>query len=410
MPDLPFLDLKRVNERWAAEIDAALGAVRARGLYIDGPEVAQFEAAFAAYCGTRHCVAVGNGYDALRLMLRAALLRAGPSRASRWATVQPQAARSPATGLQPGDEILVPANTFIASILAVMDAGLRPVLVEPEPATYLIDPADAAARITPRTRAILAVHLYGCCAGIGDLLALARDRGLLLFEDAAQAHGASNAGIKAGAFGAAAAFSFYPTKNLGALGDAGAVTTDDDDLAADLRALRNYGSDRKNEHRLIGCNSRLDELQAAVLRAKLAGLDADNARRRQIAAAYLERIRNPRIILPIAPAEPESHVWHLFVVRCPERHKLRRHLEDRGIGTAIHYPVAPHHHPALTDLSAAADIGQTAAGPGGPAPDSFRDLSLPITEQLHREVLSVPLHPALTDAEVERVVEALNAF
>jgi dTDP-4-amino-4,6-dideoxygalactose transaminase len=381
---IPFLDLKRVNDLRAGEIAAAMAGVLDRGMFIDGPELAQFERAFAAYCGTRHCIGVGNGYDALRLMLRAGMLGEGGT-----------------PRLRRGDEVLVPANTFIATLLAIVDAGLSPVLVEPDPATFLMDPTDAAALITPRTKAVLAVHLYGCCSGVAALRDLARKHGLLLFEDAAQAHGAVDGGIKAGAFGTAAAFSFYPTKNLGALGDAGAVTTDDDRLATDLRALRNYGSDRKNEHRLPGCNSRLDELQAAVLRVKLATLDADNRRRREIAAVYLEQIRNPRVLLPAAPAQPEAHVWHLFVVRTAERAALRRHLDDRGIGTAVHYPTPPHLQPALAEPAAAG---------AWPPPLALRDVSLPVAERLHREVLSIPLHPALTDAEVERVVEALNTF
>jgi dTDP-4-amino-4,6-dideoxygalactose transaminase len=363
-PPIPFLDLKRVNDRYASQVTDAIINVRERGLHIGGPEVERFETEFAAYCGTRHCVAVGNGYDALRLMLRA-------------------------SGLQPGDEVLVPANTFVASILAIMDAGLQPVLVEPDPDTFLMDPSHAARCITSRTRAVLAVDLYGRCDGLKPLRELAAQHGLLLFEDAAQAHGASYEGAKAGSWGKAAAFSFYPTKNLGALGDAGAVTTDDDRLASDLRALRNYGAEHKNVHRLPGVNSRLDELQAAVLRVKLPYLDQDNARRRAIAHVYLEQVRNPQLCLPAAPSDPSAHVWHLFVVRCPRREALRHHLAARGIGTAVHYPTPPHHQPALAPLA---------------------HLSLPVTEQLHREVLSLPLHPALTEEQVTRVVEALNSF
>jgi dTDP-4-amino-4,6-dideoxygalactose transaminase len=361
--DIPFLDLRRVNARWDGEINAAVASVLERGTYVAGPEVASFEDAFARYCGTRHCVAVGNGSDALRLLLQA-------------------------SGLSPGDEVLVPANTFIATIFAIVAAGLRPVLVEPDPLTFLMDPAHASRSITARTRAIMAVHLYGRCAGIEALAELADEHRVLLFEDAAQAHGASSGTTMAGAFGVAAGFSFYPTKNLGALGDGGAITTSRDDLARDLRALRDYGSDSKNVHRLSGSNSRLDELQAAVLRVKLRHLDEDNGRRRQIAATYLERVRNPRIVLPAAVA-PQSHVWHLFVVRTRDREALRAHLDHGGIGTAVHYPVPPHHQRALA---------------------SFRELPLPVAEELHREVLSLPLHPALTDAEVAQVVDALNAF
>ena len=363
MRDIPFLDLGLVNARRSDEIETAMRAVIQRGVYISGPEVERFEAAFARYCGTRHCISVGNGLDALRLMLQA-------------------------SGLQPGDEMLVPANTFIATILAVVANGLEPVLVEPDPLTFLVDPTQAAAAITSRTRAIMAVHLYGSCAGMDALRDLAARHGLMLYEDAAQAHGASSLGLKAGAFGVAAGFSFYPTKNLGALGDGGAITTDDDRLTEDLRALRNYGSDRKNEHRLLGCNSRLDELQAAVLYAELRYLDEDNTRRREIASVYLREIRNGKIVLPIA-GEPLSHVWHLFVVRTDDRAALQRHLQGRGIGTAIHYPTAPHHQPALA---------------------RFSGLSLPVTERLHKEVLSIPLHPALSDDDVARIVDAMNNF
>lgn len=363
MIDIPFLDLKRVNERWAGEIRAAMWNVIERGIYVAGPEVKLFEEDFARYCGTRFCIAVGNGFDALRLLLQA-------------------------SGLRPEDEVLVPANTFIATILAIAAAGLKPVLVEPDPLTFLLDPTNASACITTKTRAILAVHLYGSCAGIEALRDLALRHGLLLFEDAAQAHGATSGDTAAGAFGVAAGFSFYPTKNLGGLGDGGAVTTSDGRLMEDLRALREYGSDRKNEHRLLGCNSRLDELQAAILRMKLPHLDEDNRRRREIAALYREHIRNPRIVLPTAP-QPSSHVWHLFVVRTDDRAALMDHLGRRGIGAAIHYPVPPHHQRALA---------------------AFHGLSLPATERLHREVLSVPLHPALSEEDTTRIVEALNDF
>jgi dTDP-4-amino-4,6-dideoxygalactose transaminase len=363
VPDIPFLDLRRVNARYADAMRAAIATVLERGTYVAGPEVDLFELDFARYCGASYCVAVGNGFDALRLQLQA-------------------------SGLRPGDEVLVAANTFIATILAIRAAGLRPVLVEPDPSTFLLDPAHVSRCITAKTRAIMAVHLYGSCAGIEVVRDCALEHGLMLFEDAAQAHGASCGGTRAGAFGTAAGFSFYPTKNLGALGDGGAIVTSRRELMEDLRALRDYGADRKNEHRLAGWNSRLDELQAAVLRAKLPRLDEDNQRRREIAFTYLDNVRNPKITLPAAP-EPASHVWHLFVVRAADRAGLRRHLERRGIGTAIHYPVPPHRQRALA---------------------AFNDMSLPVTEQLHQEVLSVPLHPALTDEEVERIAQALDDF
>ncbi len=362
--DIPFLELRQVNAAQMEDIQRALAGVAARGTYILGPELEAFEAEFAAYCGVRFCIGVGNGLDALRLMLAA-------------------------SGLQEGDEVMVPAHTFIATHLAVLSQGLQPLLVDPDPATFLLDAQRAQAALTPRTRAILAVHLYGRSDIADGLRELAARRGLLLFEDAAQAHGAVSSGRRAGSHGQAAAFSFYPSKNLGALGDGGAITTDDEALASTLRALRNYGSARKYEHRLAGCNSRLDEIQAAVLRVKLPHLDTDNRRRRQIAEAYLGGIRNPRVRMPSVPAEPESHVWHLFVVRCRERAALQAHLAKFGIGSAVHYPVAPHCQGALASL-------------GRP--------SLPVTERLHREVLSLPLHPALSPAEVERVVAAVNAY
>ena len=363
-PEIPFLDLRQVNAARMDEIQRAIAAVASSGIFILGPELEAFESEFSAYCGTHHCIGVGSGLDALRLLLAA-------------------------SGLAPGDEVLVPGHTFIATILAIQAQGLRPVLVEPDPLTLLMDAEQAEKALTPRTKAIMAVHLYGQCTGIEGLRDLASRHGMMLFEDAAQAHGAMAGGRKAGAFGLAAGFSFYPVKNLGALGDGGAITTSDDALAGTARALRNYGSARKHEHRLAGHNSRLDEIHAAVLRVKLPHLDADNRRRREIAAAYLAGIQNDRLVLPAPPKHPESHVWHLFVVRSQDRAALQAHLGGRGIGTGLHYPLPPHHQEALSP---------------------FRSISLPVTERLHREVLSLPLHPALTDEAVERVVEAVNAF
>jgi dTDP-4-amino-4,6-dideoxygalactose transaminase len=364
LPEIPFLDLRRLQAPRAQALQDALAAVVARGIYILGPELEAFEAEFAAYCGTRHAIGVGNGLDALRLMLQA-------------------------SSLEPGDELLVPAHTFIATILAVRAAGLVPILVEPDPDTFLMDPQAAERALTPRTRGLLTVHLYGRCSGVDALRALAERHDLALFEDAAQAHGARCQGTSAGAFGLAAGFSFYPTKNLGALGDGGAITTGDPALAETVCALRNYGSAHKHAYDLEGCNSRLDELQAAALRVNLRHLEADNARRQALAATYLAAMRNPRVLLPQATEDPASHIWHVFVVRSQDRGALQEHLASQGIGTAMHYPIPPHRQPALQGL---------AHGP------------LPLTEQLHREVLSLPLHPGLTHNEALRVIKAVNNF
>jgi dTDP-4-amino-4,6-dideoxygalactose transaminase len=364
---VPFFDLKQVNARHAEALKAAAARVIDSGWYVLGEEVAAFEREFAAYCGARHAIGVGNGLDALALIFRA---------------------YRELGALKEGDEVLVPANTFIATFLAVSQSGLVPVPVEPDAASFNLDPARAAAAIGPRTRAIVAVHLYGQLADMPALAALARRHGLLLIEDAAQAHGAALGGRRAGTLGDAAAFSFFPTKNLGALGDGGAVTTADDALARKVAALRNYGSETKYLHLFQGANSRLDELQAALLRVKLAHLDEETARRREVARRYREGIRHPAIGLP-APAREEAHVWHLFVVRCARRDALQRHLHAHGIHTQVHYPVPAHRQPAYAAL---------------------HGLSLPLTEALQAEVLSLPLNPALDDAAVDAVIAACMAF
>lgn len=366
-PRIPFLDLRALNARQEREIAAAMEDVLRGGWYILGRETEAFEAEFAAYCGAPHAIGVANGLDALVLILEG----------------------YKALGhLKDGDEVIVPANTFIASILAVSRAGLTPVPVEPSPDSFLMDPAAAAAAITPRTRALLPVHLYGALADIDALGALARAHDLKVIEDAAQAHGARGPSGRAGALGDAAGFSFYPGKNLGALGDGGAVVTRDPALAEAVRALRNYGSHVKYENLLKGFNSRLDELQAAVLRVKLPLLDADNARRREIAARYLAEIRNPAIRLPVPPPDQEC-VWHLFVVRTQHREALQAHLDAAGIQTAIHYPIAPHKQAAYPELAS---------------------LSFPLTEAVHREVLSLPMGPHLSAADVASVISAANAY
>jgi len=365
--DVPFLSLKEVNARYAAELKAATARVIDSGRYVLGGELASFEHEFAAYCGVRHAVGVGSGLDALSLILRG---------------------YKELGAMEEGDEVIVPGNTFIASFLAITENRLVPVPVEPDPATYNIDPASVEAAIGPRTRAIMAVHLYGQLADMPALAALARRHNLLLIEDAAQAHGAMSDGRKAGALGDAAAFSFFPAKNLGALGDGGAVVTGDTVLAERVEALRNYGSHVKYHHLFQGINSRLDEMQAAMLRVKLKYLDDDIAWRRRVAQRYRDGIRHPHIQLPDVVRE-EQHVWHLFVVRCPHRDALQRHLQAHGIQSQVHYPVPPHRQPAYAAL---------------------HDAHLPLTERLHDEVLSLPMGPTLRDAAVARVIEACQAF
>jgi dTDP-4-amino-4,6-dideoxygalactose transaminase len=365
--DVPFLDLGAVNARYADALKLAACRVIDSGWYVLGQELAAFETEFARYCGTAHALGVGNGLDALALILR------GYRELGR---------------LQQGDEVIVPANTFIASFLAVSQNQLVPVPVEPDPVTFNVDPAAVERAIGPRTRAIMAVHLYGQLADMAALRAVADRHALLLIEDAAQAHGAMQDGRRAGAFGDAAAFSFFPTKNLGALGDGGAVLTGDARLAEQVRALRNYGSVQKYQHLYQGTNSRLDELQAAMLRVKLGFLEEEIAWRRAVARRYREGIDHPCIALPTVAAE-ERHVWHLFVVRSPWRDALQRHLQSQGIQTQVHYPVAPHLQPAYGGLAKAA---------------------LPIAEDLQRQVLSLPMGPALEPAAVQRVIAACQSF
>jgi dTDP-3-amino-3,4,6-trideoxy-alpha-D-glucose transaminase len=361
---IPFADLRAGHAEIRAELDAAWQRVNASGWWVLGPEVEAFEAEFAAYCGAAHCVGVGNGLDALTLILRA-------------------------LGIGRGDEVLVPSNTYIATWLAATHAGATPVPVEPSADTYNLDPARIENAITPRTRAILPVHLYGQPADMTAIAAVAARHGLAVIEDAAQAHGARCHGKRVGALAKAAAFSFYPTKNLGAAGDGGAVVTDDADLAARVRALRNYGALEKYRHDVPGVNSRLDELQAALLRVKLARLDAWNLRRCDAAARYRGLLADEHAVaLPyVAPwADP---VWHLFVVRLALRDHVRARLEAEGIATLVHYPVPPHLQPAYAALGWAKG-------------------SLPIAERLHDEVLSLPLWPQIGAADQERVVAALR--
>lgn len=356
---IPFLDLKSINLRQADELRAAFARVLDSGWYILGTEVKLFEAEWASYCGAREAIGVANGLDALVLALRA-------------------------LDIGPGDEVIVPSNTYIATWLAVSQVGAKPVPVEPDEASFNLDPARVRAAITPRTRALMPVHLYGRSADMTALVAIAREHGLRVIEDGAQAHGARCGGRRLGAHGDAVTWSFYPGKNLGALGDGGAVTTDDPALAERIRLLRNYGSKIKYHNEVAGYNSRLDELQAALLRVKLPALDADNARRAEIAELYLAGLRDEPLQLPEPGADGE-HVWHLFVVRHPQRDELARRLNEAGIGTMIHYPIPPHLQPAYAELGLAAG-------------------TLPITEAIHREVLSLPIGPTMTDEDARQVI------
>lgn len=364
---ISFLDLQKINATHREDLIEACTRVIDSGWYICGNELVNFEKEFSAYCGTSYCIGVANGLDALTLTLRA------------WKELGK---------LKEGDEVIVPANTYIASILAITENRLTPVLVEPDETTYNLCPRRVQAAITTKTRAILAVHLYGQLADMITLTNIAERHNLLVLEDAAQAHGASIQGRKAGSWGHAAGFSFYPGKNLGALGDAGAITTNDTELATTLRALRNYGSHEKYKNIHQGVNSRLDEIQAAMLLVKLKYLDSEIERRRQIAEIYLNNINNPAILLPQFK-KSEQHVWHLFVIRCKQRHALQQHLTDRGVQTLIHYPIPPHQQQAYRE---------------------WKSLSYPLTEKIHQEVLSLPIGIHLQDQEIMEVVKHVQDF
>jgi dTDP-4-amino-4,6-dideoxygalactose transaminase len=361
---VPFLSLEHVYAELGPQLDEAFRRVMKRGWFILGEECEAFEREYAAYCGARHCVGVANGLEAMALVLRA------------W-------------DVGAGDEVIVPSNTYIATWLAVSQVGARPVPVEPLEGTYNLDPQRVEAAITPRTRAILPVHLYGQPADMGPLVELAARRGLRVLEDCAQAQGARYRGARVGAIGNAGAWSFYPGKNLGAFGDAGAVTTNDDTLAGKLRVLRNYGSKVKYHNEVKGYNSRLDELQCALLRPRLAVLDAWNARRKAVAARYLDALRNTGLVLPALAADADP-VWHLFVVRSRERDTLQKRLADAGIGTMIHYPIPPHRQPAYAELG-------------------FRRGDFPISEAIHDSVLSLPMGPHLDAAQVDYVLSVLGS-
>ena len=360
---IPFLDVGAAYQELKSEIDSAIHRVLDSGWYILGAEVEAFEAEWAAYCGATHSIGVANGLDALILALRS--LEVGP-----------------------GDEVIVPSNTYIATWLAVTAVGARPVPVEPDPVTYNIKAENIAAAITPATKALLPVHLYGQPADMDAIVALARNHGLYIVEDAAQAHGASVRGRRIGAHGDVVCWSFYPGKNLGALGDAGAVTTNRGDLADRIRVLRNYGSREKYVHEVQGLNSRLDPIQAAVLRAKLPHLDAWTDRRRTIAAAYAEVLKDSDLLLPRVPdwADP---VWHLYVVRKTDRGALQKRLTAGGVGTLIHYPTPPHMQSAYKHLGIGAD-------------------DLPLAKHLATEVLSLPMGPQLTGADIQKIGELIR--
>ena len=361
---VPFLSLKPIHDEIGAALDEAAQRVIRSGWYVLGPEVEAFEERFARYCGTRYCVGVGNGLDAMMLVLRA------------W-------------GVGSGDEVIVASNTYIATWLAASYAGARPVPVEPDPGTYNMDPARIEAAITPRTRAILPVHLYGQAADMDPIREIGKRRGIPVLEDAAQAAGARYRGRRAGALGDAAAFSFYPTKNLGAMGDGGGVTTDDEQLANRVRTLRNYGSRQRYVNEVKGVNSRLDPLQAALLGPRLDVLDEWNARRARVAQRYIEGLAGTPLVLPRIGAGCE-HTWHLFVVRTTRRAQFREALERNGVATDVHYPTPPHLQAAYSELG---------YGKG----------AFPISEKIHEEVVSLPIGPHRTDAEVAYVIEQARA-
>jgi len=365
---IKYLDLKRINDLYDAEIREALNGVLNSGWYLKGEATKRFETQYAEYIGTRHCIGCGNGLDALTLILRA-YMEMGV--------------------MKVGDEVIVPANTFIASILAITGCGLKPVLVEPDINTFQMDDSLIERAITSRTRAVMIVHLYGFCAFTERIADICHRHGLKLIEDNAQAHGCTcvqqNKVFRTGSLGDAAGHSFYPGKNLGALGDAGAVTTNDDRLAEVVRSLGNYGSSHKYVFDYVGRNSRMDELQAAVLGVKLKFLDKDNARRQQIAAYYIKEVKNPLLIL----SRSSEGVFHIFPVLCRQRDELQQYLLSHDVETVIHYPIPPHQQACYSDWS---------------------QMALPITERIHREELSIPCHQAMTDAEVQTIVELLNRF
>ncbi len=360
---IKFLDLYKINEQYRPQINAIFKEVLDSGWYLNGRQNEEFCKNFAAFCGTKYALGVANGLDALNLIIKA-------------------------YGFSQGDEIIVPANTYIASILAISENGCIPVLVEPDINTYNINLDLIEEKITAKTKAIMVVHLYGRTVEMQKIWDLSKKYNLKIIEDSAQAHGAYYHNRRAGNLGDVSGFSFYPGKNLGALGDGGAITTNDDELYFKLKALANYGSHKKYEHIYKGINSRLDEIQAAVLDVKLKGLDKDNARRQEISRYYRDNISNPLVVLPQTSSE-DAHVWHVFVVRIKNRENFQKYLEENGVQTLIHYPTAPHKQGAYSEWSSA---------------------SLPITEQIHNEVISLPMSPVMTDEEVKQVVDIVNNY
>ncbi len=376
---ISFLDLHKINARFETEFQEAFKGFLDSGYYILGNRVREFEEAFAAYCGTKHCIGVANGLEALRLILEG---YKGLGKVNE------------------GDEVIVAANTYIATILAIKQAGLKPLLVDAEADTYGFDISKLEQAVTTKTRAIMPVHLYGQITNMDVVNAFAKAYHLLVIEDAAQAHGSklkvqgsrlnedSVEEKVAGNLGDATGFSFYPTKNLGALGDGGAVTTNDDVLAETIKQLRNYGTSSKYVNDLTGFNSRLDELQAALLLIKLKQLDADNNRRREIAKRYLTQLSNKKVILPKVP-DYDAHVFHLFVIRVVNRNQFMNHMEQNGVGTLIHYPIPPHRQKAFGE---------------------WNHLSFPVTEMIHDTVVSIPISPVMTDEEVQEVIKVINSY
>lgn len=364
---IKFLELQKVTQKYSEEIHSAVSRVIDSGWYLQGKENEQFEADYSAYMGTKYTIGCANGLDALIWIFRA-YVEMGV--------------------MQPGDEVIVPANTYIASILAISENGLKPVLVEPSIETYQIDDSKIEEAITERTKAILIVHLYGQCAYTNKIGELCKKYSLKLVEDNAQAHGCKFNGRRTGSLGDAAGHSFYPGKNLGALGDAGAVTTNNEELAKIVRAVANYGSQRKYVFKYRGRNSRLDEIQAAILAVKLKHLDDDNAIRKQIAKYYIDSIINPDIITPIVK-DWDAHVFHIFTIRCKRRDELQKYLSDNGVQTVIHYPIPPHKQECYKE---------------------WNNLLFPITEQIHNEELSLPMSPVMTEKEINRIVDLLNKW
>lgn len=360
---IKFLDLKKINNRYREEIDSRIKNILDKGWYLQGEENENFTKNFANFCGTKFALGVANGLDALNLIIKA-------------------------YGFGNGDEIIVPANTYIATILAISENGCIPILVEPDIKTYNINPDSIEKKITTKTKAIMVVHLYGQAVQMEKIWKIAKKYNLKIIEDSAQAHGAIYQENRTGNLGDASGFSFYPGKNLGCIGDGGAVTTNDEELFNKIKAIANYGSDRKYHHIYKGVNSRLDEIQAAVLDVKLNHLDSDNNKRREISKYYRENIKNSKIILPETYDE-KSHVWHIFAVRTQNRDEFQKYLTEKGIQTIIHYPTPPHKQGAYKE---------------------WNNLSFPITEEIHNTILSLPISPVMTDSEIEKVVEVVNEF